>query len=50
MSNNAIKIIGCVLSVISAGMTIATNYIDDKKMDAKIAEKVNEALAKAKKN
>ena len=40
-----IKVLGIVASVIGAGASIATEFVNEKKMDDKIAEKVAEALA-----
>lgn len=42
------KIAGIALSVVGAGVSLAMNVLDDKKLDAKVAEKVAEALAKNK--
>lgn len=41
----SLKAIGIVATVIGFGVTLLTNWVDDKKMDEKIDEKVNEALA-----
>lgn len=42
------KIAGIALSVAGAGISLAMSALDDKKLDAKVAEKVAEALAKNK--
>lgn len=45
MAGIPLKIMSIGLTVIGAIMTLATNWVEDKKMDEKIEEKVNEALA-----
>lgn len=40
-----IKVAGIVLPLVGAGLTFATNWLDDKKLDDKITEKVSEALS-----
>lgn len=45
MNNKAIKVIGIVASVVGAAATLAANWAGEKQQDAKIAEKVSEALA-----
>lgn len=45
-SNKMIKILGFAATLIGAAATVLSNWVDDKKMDEKIEEKVNEALAK----
>lgn len=47
MNNKTIKVLGVVASVIGAGATILGNWAGEKQQDAKIAEKVAEALEKA---
>ena len=44
--NTLIKVLGLAATVISAGMTLATDWVNEQKMEEKIEEKVNEALAK----
>lgn len=44
MKPNVIKIAGIVLPIIGAGLSLATNWFEDKKLDDKVAEKVAEAL------
>ena len=46
MTKTAIKIISTSVTIIGMGATLISNWVDDKKMDDKIAEKVAEALAK----
>ena len=41
-----IKIGGIVLTLAGAGISVATSELEDKKLDAKVAEKVAEALTK----
>ena len=48
MNQKVMKIAGIALSVVGAGVSLAMNVLDDKKLDAKVAEKVAEALAKNK--
>lgn len=43
---NLIKILGMTATVIGMGATLLTDWVNDKKMDEKIAEKVFEAIAK----
>lgn len=44
-TKKVIKILGIVASVIGAGASVVTEFVNDKKMDDKIEEKVAEALA-----
>lgn len=46
MGIKAIKIIGIAASVLGAAATMVCNWAGEKQQDAKIAEKVAEALAK----
>lgn len=41
-----IKIGGVILTLAGAGISLATNMLEDKKLDAKVTEKVAEALSK----
>ena len=41
-----IKIGGIVLTLAGAGISLATSMLEDKKLDAKVTEKVAEALSK----
>ena len=45
---NIVKIAGIALPVIGAVLSLATNWVEDKKLDDKITEKVSEALSKSK--
>lgn len=38
------KIASIALPIIGAGVSLATGWLDDKKLDEKVAEKVAEAL------
>lgn len=48
MKNNIVKILSVGLPLVGAVLTLATNWVDDKKLDDKVTEKVSEALANAK--
>lgn len=50
MNKKIIESIGLATTVISLGMTLLSNWVDEKKMDEKIEEKVNEALAEREKS
>lgn len=41
-----IKLVGFATTIIGIGVNLITDWVDEKKMDEKIEEKVNEALAK----
>lgn len=45
MNNKIIKIIGIVTTIIGIGANLVTDWVGEKKMDEKIEEKINEALA-----
>ena len=45
MNRKMIKIIGLIATVAGVGVNLLSEWVDDKKMDEKIEEKVNEALA-----
>lgn len=45
INKNFIKIIGLAATVLGIGATLVTDWVNDKKMDEKIMEKVSEALA-----
>lgn len=49
MKINAIKIVGIVASIAGAVATLVGNWAGEKQQDAKIAEKVGEALSNASK-
>ena len=44
--DKSIKIGGIVLTLAGAGVSLATSILEDKKLDAKVTEKVAEALTK----
>lgn len=44
MKPKLMKIAGVVLPIIGVGLSLATNWLDDKKLDEKVAEKVTKAL------
>lgn len=39
------KVLTVVVPVVSAGLGLAANWLDDKKLDDKVAAKVTEAVA-----
>ena len=41
-----VKILGLVATAVGMGATLLTDWVNEKKMDERIEEKVNEALAK----
>lgn len=45
MNGNVIKIIGFAATAIGMGATLVSNWVSEKQIDAKITEKVNEAVA-----
>lgn len=46
MNGCFIKGIGLAATIVGMGSSILTDWVNEKKMDDKIEEKVNEALAK----
>lgn len=44
---NKLKVLGIAASVIGAGVSLVSDYVGKKELDAKVTEKVAEALAKA---
>jgi len=48
LNEKTIKIIGIATSVIGMGVSVAAEWVGDKKMDLTIEKKVAEALAKMK--
>ena len=46
MTGTVIKAIGIGATVIGMGLELVNNWVDDKQMEEKIEEKVNEAFAK----
>lgn len=45
MTSNMIRILGIIGAGLGLAATALSDWVDDKKMDQKIEEKVNEALA-----
>ena len=45
-TGNLIKILGIAATIVGIGATLVSEWVNEKKMDEKIEEKVNEALAK----
>lgn len=45
-SKKLIRIIGLAATVIGMGATLITDWVNDKKLEERIDEKVDEALAK----
>lgn len=41
-----VKVAGFALTIAGVGISIATSILDDKKLDMKIAQKINEILKK----
>lgn len=50
MANNIVKIIGLAATVIGFGATLLSDWVNEKKMEEMVDEKVNEALAKREEN
>lgn len=46
MKSNMIKVLGLATSIIGVAATLLSDWVNEQKMDEKIEEKVNEALAK----
>lgn len=46
MKPNWMKVVGVVLPLAGAAVSVATSWMDDRKLDDKVAKKVEEALAK----
>lgn len=44
MKLNLMKIASVVVPIIGVGVSLATNWLEDKKLDDKITDKVTEAL------
>ena len=47
-TSELIKGIGLAATAVGVGATLVTDWVNDKKMDQKIEDKVNEALSKKK--
>ena len=46
MKSKMIKVLGLTASIIGVAATLLSDWVNERKMDEKIEEKVNEALAK----
>lgn len=46
MNSKLMKIASIVLPIAGAAIGLATNFVDDKKLDDKVAQKVAEAITK----
>jgi len=44
-NSKSIRVLGLAATVIGAAAALVTDWVDQKKMDEKIEEKINEALA-----
>lgn len=47
MNNTVLKVLGIGAAVAGAGISLLANFVSEKQTDAKIAEKVAEAVAQA---
>jgi hypothetical protein len=45
INGKMVKILGIVSTVVGMGATLLSDWVNEKKMDEKIIEKINEALA-----
>lgn len=46
MNSKLIKVLGLAASVVGVAATLLSDWVNEQKMDEKIEEKVNEAIAK----
>lgn len=46
MKDKVLKVVKFLTPLVSIGVTLATNYFENKELDDKVAKKVTEALAK----
>lgn len=46
LNGNLIKVIGIAATVVGLGVNLVTDWVNEKKMDERIEEKINEALVK----
>jgi len=46
INGKMVKILGIVATVVGMGATLLTDWVNEKKMDEKISQKITEALAK----
>lgn len=49
LNQKVVKVIGLLTTVVGFGVSILSDWVDEKKMDNKIEEKVTEALEKQEK-
>ena len=49
LNQKVVKVIGLLTTVVGFGVSILSDWVDEKKMDNKINEKVTEALEKQEK-
>jgi hypothetical protein len=45
--SKVMKVVGVVLPILGAGVSVASSWFDNKKLDETITEKVAEAISKA---
>lgn len=45
MNGKLVKVLGLAATVVGVAATLVTDWVNEQKMDEKIEEKVNEALA-----
>jgi hypothetical protein len=45
--SKVMKVVGVVLPILGAGVSVASSWFDNKKLDDTITEKVAEAISKA---
>lgn len=46
MNGKLVKVLGLAATVVGVAATLVTDWVNEQKMDEKIEEKVNEALAR----
>lgn len=46
MNGKLVKVLGLTATVVGVAATLVTDWVNEQKMDEKIEEKVNEALAR----
>lgn len=46
MNSKLVKVLGLAATVVGVAATLVTDWVNEQKMDEKIEEKVNEALAR----
>lgn len=50
LNSTAIKIIGIATTLIGAGVSVLSSWVDDKKMEERIEEGIDKALAEREQN